>query len=72
MAVGQGFEPREGVNPRRFSRPLQSTTLPAHHQELPEWTTQRMIPEKPPLSKGRKTPKCLCFALNSHYYWVEL
>ena len=28
MADGVGFEPTEGVNPRRFSRPVQSTTLP--------------------------------------------
>ena len=26
MAEGQGFEPWEGVNPRRFSRPVLSTT----------------------------------------------
>ena len=28
MAEGQGFEPWEGVNLRRFSRPVHSTTLP--------------------------------------------
>ena len=28
MAEGQGFEPWVGVNPRRFSRPVHSTTLP--------------------------------------------
>ena len=28
MAEELGFEPREGVNPRRFSRPVPSTTRP--------------------------------------------
>ena len=28
MAEGEGFEPPEGVNPQRFSRPPQSTALP--------------------------------------------
>lgn len=28
MAESQGFEPWEALKPRRFSRPLQSTTLP--------------------------------------------
>ena len=28
MAEEQGFEPWEGVNLRRFSRPVHSTTLP--------------------------------------------
>ena len=30
MAVGVGFEPTEGINPQRFSRPPLSTTQPAH------------------------------------------
>jgi hypothetical protein len=34
MAVGQGFEPRDGINRQRFSRPSHSTTLPAHHKLL--------------------------------------
>ena len=28
MAEGEGFEPPEGANPQRFSRPPQSTALP--------------------------------------------
>ena len=28
VAEGQGFEPWVGMNQRRFSRPVQSTTLP--------------------------------------------
>ena len=28
VAEEVGFEPTEGVNPRRFSRPVHSTTLP--------------------------------------------
>ena len=28
VAEGVGFEPTEGVNPRRFSRPVHSTALP--------------------------------------------
>jgi hypothetical protein len=32
MAVGLGFEPREGINPQRFSRPPLSTTQPAHRK----------------------------------------
>ncbi len=28
MAERQGFEPWEGINPQRFSRPPHSTTLP--------------------------------------------
>ena len=28
LADGEGFEPPVSVNPRRFSRPVQSTTLP--------------------------------------------
>ena len=30
VAVGVGFEPTEGINPQRFSRPPLSTTQPAH------------------------------------------
>ena len=32
MAVGVGFEPTEGINPQRFSRPPLSTTQPAHQK----------------------------------------
>ena len=32
MAVGVGFEPTEGINPQRFSRPPLSTTQPAHRK----------------------------------------
>ena len=34
MAVGVGFEPTEGINPQRFSRPPLSTTQPAHRKTL--------------------------------------
>jgi hypothetical protein len=34
MAVGVGFEPTEGINPQRFSRPPLSTTQPAHRKLL--------------------------------------
>lgn len=32
VAEGEGFEPPEGVNPQRFSRPPQSTALPPLHE----------------------------------------
>ena len=34
MAVGVGFEPTEGINPQRFSRPPLSTTQPAHQIQI--------------------------------------
>ncbi len=34
MAEKVGFEPTEGVNPRRFSRPVHSTTLPLLRRPL--------------------------------------
>ena len=34
MAEEVGFEPTEGVNLRRFSRPVHSTTLPLLRQAL--------------------------------------
>ena len=35
MAEEQGFEPWEDFHPRRFSRPVHSTTLPLLRQALP-------------------------------------
>ncbi len=32
MAVGVGFEPTVAVTPRRFSKPVHSTTLPPHRR----------------------------------------
>lgn len=37
VAEEVGFEPTEGVNPRRFSRPVHSTTLPLLRRPLPNW-----------------------------------
>lgn len=34
VAVGVGFEPTEGINPQRFSRPPLSTTQPAHQIQI--------------------------------------
>jgi hypothetical protein len=34
MAEAQGFEPWEDFHPRRFSRPVHSTTLPSLHERL--------------------------------------
>ena len=34
MAEEVGFEPTEGVNPRRFSRPVHSTTLPLLRRDM--------------------------------------
>ena len=36
MAEKVGFEPTEGVNPRRFSRPVHSTTLPLLRRDIPK------------------------------------
>ena len=35
VAEEQGFEPWEDFHPRRFSRPVHSTTLPLLRQALP-------------------------------------
>jgi hypothetical protein len=35
MAEAQGFEPWEDFHPRRFSRPVHSTTLPSLRERLP-------------------------------------
>ncbi len=35
MAEEQGFEPWEDFHPRRFSRPVHSTTLPLLRHALP-------------------------------------
>ena len=50
MAEEVGFEPTEGVNPRRFSRPVQSTTLPL---------LRRCSADSPPhaILKGRPRPR---------------
>ena len=41
MAERQGFEPWEGINPQRFSRPPHSTTLPPlliEHSHVEGWS----------------------------------
>ncbi len=40
MAVGVGFEPTEGINPQRFSRPPLSTTQPAHQIHIVDLPTE--------------------------------
>src|SRR6516165_10529844 len=43
LAEGEGFEPPVDLRPRRFSRPLQSTTLPS----LPEPTVGTRLARSP-------------------------
>lgn len=49
VAEEVGFEPTEGVNPRRFSRPVHSTTLPLLRRDIPNRVTnptQPVFPQK--------------------------
>ena len=54
MAVGQGFEPREGINPQRFSRPPLSTTQPAHQKQIvPPLARQAALYSATPCVQGQ-------------------
>ncbi len=46
VAEEVGFEPTEGVNPRRFSRPVHSTTLPLLRHALPNATESAVQVER--------------------------
>ena len=42
MAEEVGFEPTVGVNPRRFSRPVHSTTLPLLRHKVEYWVSKML------------------------------
>ena len=42
MAEEVGFEPTVGVNLRRFSRPVHSTTLPLLRQKIEYWVSEML------------------------------
>ena len=46
LADGEGFEPPVGVNPRRFSRPVQSTTLPPILASISKQLAERDLERK--------------------------